>query len=235
MAADSLTSTRGVVKSCQTSKLHRISNGAVVAACGLARVLNRPWSEILEQFSAPTDSSPTQLASELKTFLDQEISRVARNNFGACSGGNTFIVVVDDPTGAHPVILSIERDGDDRKFKSPNTLNPAAGVRDHISWWGDTPKIEEYLTTRRATYQPEMEEAVAVAFAQETIRGAIAASASAGQTSIGGEFISVGVVRSTAGGEVTRNPTNMPCAISVPTPIFPTLDALELPPESTRK
>lgn len=93
MAADSLTTVRDRVVSCDTLKIHQVSVTDVAAGAGASRIQGRYWSEnlpvFLDRWAGP---GPAQTAPDLKRFLDAEIEQVDPKNFGACAGGNTFLI-----------------------------------------------------------------------------------------------------------------------------------------------
>lgn len=212
LAADSL-STRGeTITSCTTVKLHQIGQEAVTAGSGLSRVMGQDWRTVLQGFpSLPAEAAFNEVLVELQSFLDRAIDRIPRQNVGATQGGNTFLLAGHDALGPGMAVAKLIRKGIDRQFQKPTVDSPAS-LPGFIDWIGDRAPIEDYISERSALYASDMSETDAVAFAVAAIKDGIRASVRAGNRTIGGDFISVAVVKA---GDVTisKKPSGIPCAV----------------------
>jgi len=93
MAADSLTTMKGKVVSCDTQKLHQVSRTHIAAGAGRALVGTRYWSQVIPSFVGQwVGPCLMQAVAQFRSFLDTEIATVDPKNHGACAGGNTFLV-----------------------------------------------------------------------------------------------------------------------------------------------
>ncbi len=213
MSADSLTSLGGKIVSCTTEKLHQVATDAVTVGCGLSRVQGTSWGTILADFPAPPNGTAIAVtASQLQAFLDGIIGRVPKSSVGACRGGNTFLLAGHDVANSGMAVTRLTRLGDRRQFEAGAT---ASNTSDHnyIEWIGDTTPVSTYIASKTAQYDPDMSQDVAVDFAIRAIIDGIAASLAAGNHTIGGEFVSVALVKA---GNVTfsRHPTGVPCMVA---------------------
>ncbi|GGB39812.1 hypothetical protein GCM10011380_31660 [Sphingomonas metalli] len=210
LAADSLTTVRDRVVSCDTVKIHQVSATDVAAGAGASRIQGRYWSEILpgflERWAGP---GPAQIAPHFKRFLDAEIQQVDRRNIGACAGGNTFLIAGLDPSSGRPDIWSVERHGDVRSFlpaRPASPQNPTARI-----WWiGDTQGLQAHVASTASRYSEGMTEDEAVAFAVQAIIDGMASARAAGIRSIGGDY-AYWAVATGDGVKLNRKRSGIPC------------------------
>jgi hypothetical protein len=209
VAADSLTTGGGGGIKCDTVKVHQVTDSLIAAGAGNARVLGRYWHEILPDFLEASFLAPVSTAVPgLRAFLDSEISQVPRNNIGACSGGNNFLVGGASSV-VGPDVWLIERIADRRAFEQERAEPPAAPATP-IWWLGDLQGLEPHMSTTTAAYAANMTESRAVAFAAKAIADGIKAARSIGLRTIGGSYVFVAVAAA-AGVTFRWLPSGVPC------------------------
>lgn len=215
IAADSLTSLGEKIVNCKTQKLRKVAENAVTAGCGLARVLSNDWQTILRRFPIPSPGTAfTEIASQLNNFFNEIIGEVPKNNFGACQGGNTFLLAGYDAANSDLTLAKLTRLGDNRKFLDPK-ITSLASNQEYIEWIGDTASIEAYIEMKTALYVADMSQIDAINFAACAIMDGITASQTAGVQTIGGEFVSIALI-SANGVKFYQYPTEIRCMIVPP-------------------
>ena len=150
------------------------------------------------------------IAPHLKRFLDAEVQQVDRRNFGACVGGNTFLVAGIDPQSGRPDIWCVERHGDDRSFQ-PASLASPQNPPARIWWIGDTQGLQVHLASTARRFFEGMTEDEAVAFAVQAIIDGMASSRAVGIRSIGGKYV-YWAVASRDGVRMNRKRSGIPCS-----------------------
>lgn len=212
MAADSLTTRGDTTTSCTTEKLHQVGPESVTAGCGLSQVMGMDWRTLLAKFPPlPTGSAFDDVLTRLHGFLDDAISRIPTNMVGANRGGNTFLLAGHHDPCSGTVVARLTRGNIDRQFQEPMIASDPSNLA-YIDWIGDLTAIEAYISNRTSIYKPGMSEDDAVDFAVSAIKDGIRASVQAGNRTIGGEIISVAVVKS---GHVTlfHKPSGFACDV----------------------
>lgn len=214
-AADSLTSVNGRVENCETIKVHKLSDRGVAAGCGWAGRKLRKWQAVFEEFAPPvgadgTPASSGALIGALRTSLDSLVGLPARNEIGACRGGNTFLAATVDPASGDLSIDRIARRNDDREFDQPVPESPA-GQSHYIEFIGDTDSLQAHIAGVKAGYAAGIPEAAAVAYATDAIKNAIPIAQNAGVQSIGGDFVRV-LVLSSSGVSEAHHSSGAPCS-----------------------
>lgn len=189
MAADSLTTLKGQVKSTTTIKVHRLDSHAAACGCGLARVNNEDWATIIgrEKFTRGSEEL------ELENALTKAVDAVDKSNHGACKGGNVFLVGVYDESTKGFIIHKLTRHNDFRYFEGPENVSPVTDAN-FIEYLGDTDKILSEINNFKTNYKAGMSQSDAIDFAVSTLRQGRDAALLAGVTTIGGDFIYVAVI-----------------------------------------